>query len=217
MTLCHLIPLLLLLPYNIQAQKCLKLTNSKACPAFQNYYISIGATPSIPQPAWLNAVNDITSFDKAILNHLNSSSYTQSFWTSQLGCVPVNTNSTPYAQYSVSIACAQLVLDPALSLPCNFQYNILPNSLCTSSCQAYANSVASIVNDTRICKKDLNITTNGTTAIMQMCSTDNAVSGTAANGCIAASQNEPLNCGKWFGWGEEEKNSPLWFQPNCWV
>lgn len=196
MSLCLLIPILFLFPYNTYAQNCFKLTNSQACPAFQNYYINIEATPSLPQPSWLSGVNDINSFDEAILAHLNSTQYSQSFWSSQLGCVPVNTNSTPYAQYSVSVACAQLILDPAVSLPCNFQYNILPNSLCASSCQDYASSVTSIVNDARICKKQTNSSTD---SALQLCSSNSALSGTPANGCIDASHNEPFNCGKYLG------------------
>ncbi|KAH8554512.1 hypothetical protein BGW37DRAFT_420218 [Umbelopsis sp. PMI_123] len=198
MSLYILIPLLLLFPHNTDAQNCLKLTDSKACPAFQDYYISLDSTgPSrLPQPQWLNGVHDINSFDNAIFTHLNSTSYSQSFWNDQLGCMPVNTNSTPYAQYSVSVACAQLILDPALSLPCNLQYNILPNPLCTASCQDYATSVAAIVNDTRICSKPSNFSTTGINSIQQMCSNNSALSGTTANGCIDASQNEVLNCGK---------------------
>jgi hypothetical protein len=198
MSLYILIPILLLFPYNTKAQNCLKLTNSKACPAFQNYYINLGSSEmsTLPQPAWLSGVNDINSFDNAILTHLNSTSYAQAFWIDQLGCTPVNTNSTPYAQYSTSVACAQLILDPAVSLPCNFQYNILPNPLCTKSCQDYATSVAAIVNDTRICKKASNFSTNGVNAVQQMCSNNSTLAGTPSSGCVDASQNEVLNCGK---------------------
>jgi hypothetical protein len=192
-----LIPLLLLLPYNITAQQCLKLTDSKACPAFTSYYISLNSTATLQQPSWLNGVNDVAGFDNAIMAHLISTSYSQSFWQSQLGCQSLEAaNRAPYAQYSVSVACAQLILDPTLSLPCNLQYNILPNALCASSCQQYANSVASILNDSRICNKQ---SSNASTeSVQQMCSSDNADSGTYANSCIDASLNERDNCGEFF-------------------
>lgn len=190
-----LIPLLLLLPSSIQAQKCLKLTKSKTCPAFQSYYISVDTTLNLPQPSWLNGVTDIASFDNAIVSYLNSTSYADSFWKTQLGCQPVSSDHAPYAQYSVSILCAQLILDPAVSLPCNFQYNILPNSLCASSCQNYTSSVQSILEDSRICNKQSTSST-GLSALQNICSSDGAISGTAANNCISASANEPQNCGK---------------------
>ncbi|KAL0085596.1 hypothetical protein J3Q64DRAFT_1105037 [Phycomyces blakesleeanus] len=125
--------LYLLIPLS-NGQQCLSLANSTACPAFTNYYVSIGQASFVTYP-WLANVTSIADFDLGLLSYINSSAPWQ-----PLGC-----NGHVYPRFAATVTCSKLVLDYSSSLPCNLENNVLPKLLCRSTCTSNVNSILSLI------------------------------------------------------------------------
>ncbi|KAI9283657.1 hypothetical protein BC943DRAFT_327437 [Umbelopsis sp. AD052] len=167
-------------------QPCMNLQSSQACPAYQQYYVNIPAnTTNYP---WLATVSDVPGFDQALFQYANS---TQNYLQS-LGC----TNGAyptyiPYARYSLSMLCEQIIQD---SQDCNAINNLYPGPLCSDTCMSYVASVAQITSNTSLCQPS-DLRTSELADLTNRCSTWDGYNGTSARGCISGSSNEPLNCG----------------------
>ncbi|KAI9031658.1 hypothetical protein CLU79DRAFT_729533 [Phycomyces nitens] len=131
----HLVFLFLyfLIP-NSNGQQCLSLANSTVCPAFKNYYVSIGQASFATYP-WLVNITSIAEFDLGLLSYINSSTPWQ-----PLGCI-----GHIYPRFAATITCSTIVLDYASSLPCNLENNVLPNLLCRSTCTANIKSLSNLI------------------------------------------------------------------------
>lgn len=168
-------------------QSCMNLQSSKACPAYQQYYVNIPAnTTNYP---WLASVSDVPGFDQALYQYANS---TQNY-LQILGCTNGPYPSyIPYARYSLSMLCEQIIQD---SQDCNAVNNLYPGPLCSDTCMSYVASVAQITSNTSLCQPS-DMRTSEIADLYNRCSTWDGYNGTTARGCISGSANEPLNCGK---------------------
>ena len=197
----------------LDSKGCLLLSSSKACPAFNQYYI--GITDQLKSTySFLSNVTDVTSFDNALSDYFSSTSYLQ-----QLGCTSSNNNNDTqqqqnnnnnnekdntgafYPRYSLSRLCALLVHDGTGSLACNFGQSITPMPLCQSTCNEWTDSLE---NNTISSGATTNEDNNDKTVTCSSsiygsyeleCSSWPAFSGTSGS-CILGSVNEPDNCGK---------------------
>ena len=176
---------------------CMSLASSKACPAFDQYYIGLGLADRY---SYLAGANDVDSFDQKLFAYVNSTGD----YLLPLGCS--GNSKVAYARYSLSRLCVGLIQDASDSLPCNFQHNLTPPPLCQATCDAWIDSVAMITNDTDVCA-DSTQRSNGIADFQSQCSSWQGYNGTDAGGCISGLVNEPGNCGK-KRCGEASKAGP---------
>ncbi|KAI8378358.1 hypothetical protein BD560DRAFT_390149 [Blakeslea trispora] len=132
---------------------CFSLNGSTACPAFQNFYISI--TGNQNRYPFLTNVTDIQSFDSALIHYAHSSD----LYLAPLGCSnnkAIASTSIPYARYSLTYMCATLIQDSISSLPCNYQHNLNPPPLCQTTCFDYVANLDSITsNNLNMCPNQI--------------------------------------------------------------
>ncbi|KAI8143515.1 hypothetical protein BJV82DRAFT_514976 [Fennellomyces sp. T-0311] len=166
---------------------CMSLTSSKACPAFDQYYIGLGLADRY---SYLAGTTDVDSFDQSLFAYVNSTGD----YLLPLGCSK-DSGKVSYARYSLSRLCAGLIQDATDSLPCNFQHNLTPPPLCQTTCDAWISSVTMITNDTQVCA-DSGQRSSAIADLESQCSSWQGYNGTDANACISGSVNEPGNCGK---------------------
>lgn len=175
------------LPSLITAQ-CMNLQQSRACPAYQQYYVNIPTNAT--QYPWLASVTDVPGFDEALFQYANSTSN----YLQLLGCTDGPYISyIPYARYSVTMLCEQLVQD---ALDCNALNKLYPAPLCSDTCLSYVASVAQITSNATLCKQSSQRTSD-IADLQNRCSTWAGYNGTTNNQCISGSYNEPLNCGRY--------------------
>ncbi|KAI7872800.1 hypothetical protein BDF14DRAFT_1748770 [Spinellus fusiger] len=166
---------------------CLSLLNSKACPAFSEFYVGVpGLAERYP---FLYNITDILSFDESLLAYVHSTAD----YLAPLQCThQAYTTKIPYARYSLTRICTGLVQDPDYSLPCSYKVNQAPPPLCEITCENYMDSVTQITSDISLCpdqaQKDALLLT-----LKSQCTTWQGYNGTG--NCIMGAANEPDNCG----------------------
>ncbi|KAI8095064.1 uncharacterized protein B0P05DRAFT_449199, partial [Gilbertella persicaria] len=167
---------------------CFSLKGSTTCPAFQNFYISLTGNES--RYPFLANVTDISSFDTALTEYVNSAN----LYLSPLGCTnrAIVPTTIPYARYSFSYMCATLIQDSLYSLPCNYQHNLSPPPLCQSTCLDYMASVESITNNIDMCPNQIEQDSQFEN-LNSSCIYWSGLNGTY--NCIIGLANEPDNCG----------------------
>ncbi|GFZ51123.1 hypothetical protein JCM24511_08881 [Saitozyma sp. JCM 24511] len=181
----------------IDANGCLRLVGSVACPGFASSYIN----PSNLSNAfpWMDTVTDVTSFDIAALNYFTDPYEWQATkFERELGCTNA---STAVIRWERTVLCSQWV-NERWSVQCGQYYNTStttssPKMICQSTCLEYSASEYAVVNSTTYCpgpdttngnrtynlNKDFVDCTNWTTL-----ATNNSAT------CVSGSSNEG-NCG----------------------
>ncbi|KAI7871463.1 hypothetical protein BDF14DRAFT_1761253 [Spinellus fusiger] len=168
---------------------CVLLQDSRACPAFQQFYVGIAGLST--QYPFMTNVTSVEAFDQSLFNYVNSTSY----YLFPLGCLSSNYNPTvPYARYSLSSLCALMIQDPKGSLPCNYQYNLIPPPLCRSTCDDWASSLRDITSEPSVCSDSLQRNTT-LDSLELRCTSWQGYNGTSNTNCISGIANEPENCG----------------------
>lgn len=181
--------LLLLSTTSAQENQCLSLQNSKTCPAFKKFYISLGGNAN--RYPFLANVTDINSFDDGMKNLMK----TANPYYEQLGCsnkASTSTTTIPYARYSLSYLCASLIQDNLYSLPCNYGFGVNPPPLCQSTCFEYTASVEAITTNTDVCLNQAEQSSQ-LQNLNSTCVYWSGLNGTVD--CIPGIANEPDNCG----------------------
>ena len=158
----------------LESDGCLKLESSKACRAFDQYYVDISTLAS--SYSFLSNVNNVASFDTSLHDYLATTSPMQ-----DIGCA----NDTQYARYSLTHTCA-LLIHNTQSLTCNYNRGVSPEPMCQSSCDAWVDSISTLLQ-----KEDSQCSTS---SYQEQCDGWPAFSGTDTS-CILGSDNEPDNCG----------------------
>ncbi|KAI8373144.1 uncharacterized protein BYT42DRAFT_548127 [Radiomyces spectabilis] len=177
----------------ILAQQCLSLAQSKACPAFTDYHISINHPDFVMLP-WLANISTVEAFDDAFYQYVHSLAFSRDF----LGC---NTTAL-YPRYAITVTCAAIVSDGPSSLPCNFERNILPRPLCQSTCDDFATAVEALAHTGPGCSHPFQPKNASRFAnVLERCQVNALTSGAKDTDCILGSVNEPRNCG--FGDSEQ--------------
>ncbi|KAI9269115.1 hypothetical protein BDA99DRAFT_435361 [Phascolomyces articulosus] len=168
---------------------CISLASSKACPAFEQYYVGFPGLAS--RYSYLANVTNLDSFDQSLFAHVQSTND----YLLPLGCSSSSKESAPYARYSLSRLCAGLIQDVTDSLPCNFQHNLTPPPLCKATCDDWISSVDMITNNNDVCSGDTTQRNSTILDLQNQCSSWQGYNGTDSEGCIAGQVNEPNNCG----------------------
>ncbi|KAG2198474.1 hypothetical protein INT47_004461, partial [Mucor saturninus] len=168
---------------------CISLANSKTCTAFSQFYIGLPGLGT-EYPFLLNTTT-IEEFDKRLLSFVNSTSS----YLFPLGCLSSNYNPTiPYARYSITKLCAAMIQSPSHSLPCNFDYDLVPPPLCQKTCIEWVDSIDHITHNPRVCSDS--IQRNDSLAnFLDQCHTWEGFNGTVSDNCISGIANEPYTCG----------------------
>ncbi|KAI7907910.1 uncharacterized protein BX663DRAFT_482161 [Cokeromyces recurvatus] len=165
-------------------QSCFSLKGSSTCPAYEDYYISL------LEYSFLENVTDIASFDEAMIKHVKSSD----FFLIPLGCENkvLKSETIPYARYSLTYLCANLIQDSYYSLPCNYDHKLSPPPLCRQTCFQYMSSVNEITNSVSLCPNQA----EKREMILNMNSSCEYWSGLNATfNCVIGIANEPNLCG----------------------
>ncbi|KAI9016563.1 hypothetical protein CLU79DRAFT_837616 [Phycomyces nitens] len=166
---------------------CMSLQYSTACPAFSQFYVGI---PGLAERySFMTNVTDVKSFDESLLTYV----YSTADYLSPLGCTnKAYTTNIPYARFSMTRVCTELIQDSDYSLPCNYKNNQAPPPLCQSTCNDYMDSVARITNDTTLCP-DQEQRNDALLNLRTQCEYWQGYNGTG--NCIMGVANEPNNCG----------------------
>lgn len=170
-----------------QDVSCLLLQSSKACRAFQQYYVGVSGLSS--SYSFLSNVTDVVSFDEALYTYVQSSAD----YLSQLGCRASNNDTqAPYARYSLTQLCSELINNAIYSQPCNWDHNITSEPVCQSTCESWISSIEAILSqDSSLCPNQATLN-QSLISLETQCQTAVAYS----TQCITGSDNEPDNCGK---------------------
>jgi hypothetical protein len=158
------------------------LAGSTACPAFAQYYAGM----SKPAFDWLAPVWNITAFDDAVHNYVQTT-----FWD-QFNC----TAKPVYARYTMSIICQRIVNDNDDSEQCSTMYEVSPPSLCQTTCNQQVQDVKSLVQSH--CQSTMTLTalSNHIDTYSRQCQNDAALNVTTSQSCMLGMVNEPDYCGK---------------------
>ncbi|KAL0082891.1 hypothetical protein J3Q64DRAFT_1151233 [Phycomyces blakesleeanus] len=168
---------------------CVLLQGSRACPAFQQFYVGLPGLST--QYSFIGNATTTESFDQSLFNYVNSTSN----YLFPLGCLSSNYNPTvPYARYSLSRLCALMIQDSEDSLPCNYQHNLIPPPLCQQTCDDWVDSIKEITNDPAVCSSSLQRNTTLASLSLQ-CVSWQGFNGTGDTNCVSGIANEPENCG----------------------
>ncbi|KAI9474134.1 MAG: hypothetical protein EXX96DRAFT_580714 [Benjaminiella poitrasii] len=184
--------LLLFMSNKIMAQgdsmSCFSLNGSTTCPAYHEFYISLSGTQKLYP--FLENVTDIASFDEAMTNYVKS----YNLYLSSMGCADkASTSETiPYARYSLTYLCTNLVQDTMYSLPCNYQYNLSPPPLCQQTCFQYTASIQDITDDVSVCPNQVEKQST-LDYLNSSCIYWDGLNGTV--NCMIGMANEPNLCG----------------------
>ncbi|KAI9489822.1 hypothetical protein BDB00DRAFT_769863 [Zychaea mexicana] len=178
----------------VRAQNtCVSLASSKACPAFDQYYVGLPGLAD--RYSYMANVTDVASFDESLFAYVK----TTGDYLLPLGCNSDYGNGAPYARYSLSRICAGLIQDVNNSLPCNYEHNLTPPPLCKTTCDAWISSIETITSDTSVCQDSV-LRNNTISNLQNQCASWQGYNGTASESCISGSVNEPGNCGTCFLW-----------------
>ncbi|KAI7860321.1 hypothetical protein BDC45DRAFT_99501 [Circinella umbellata] len=168
---------------------CISLASSKACPAFEQYYVGFPGLAN--RYSYLANVTDLDSFDQSLLAQVHSTDE----YLLPLGCSSKDNDNVPYARYSLSRLCAGLIQDADDSLPCNFQHNLTPPPLCKTTCDDRVSSIEMITSNEDACSVDTTRRNNTIADLKNQCTSWQGYNGTDSQNCIAGQVNEPNNCG----------------------
>ncbi|KAI9475741.1 MAG: hypothetical protein EXX96DRAFT_574457 [Benjaminiella poitrasii] len=168
---------------------CVSLAQSTVCSAFSQFYVGLPGLGS-EYPFLINTTT-IKEFDLRLLEYVNSTSD----YLFPLGCLSSNYNPTiPYARYSLTRLCAELIQNPTYSLPCNFDYGLHPPPLCRQTCVEWVHSITEITENPRVCSDSVQ-RNDSLASYNDHCNTWEGFNGTIAENCISGIANEPYSCG----------------------
>ncbi|KAI8099167.1 uncharacterized protein BX664DRAFT_289128 [Halteromyces radiatus] len=168
---------------------CLSLRDSKACPAFHQFYVSTGVVDRYPFLP--NNISTIQELDNGLFSYVNSTSD----YLLPLGCLSTNYSpNVPYARYAITKMCARLIQDEEDSLPCNTEHHVIPPPLCRSTCLDWVNSITAITSQPSVCSDSIQ-RTDALANYTNHCLSWQGYNATTDDNCIAGFANEPENCG----------------------
>ncbi|SMQ53991.1 unnamed protein product [Zymoseptoria tritici ST99CH_3D7] len=170
------------------AQDCIPLRDSTACPAFNSASISTNRDLTGLFP-FLSSVTDTSSFDSGLTSYI-AGGFTELRFQDLIGCSNVNLDNTTafYARYTTSVLCNAIVQN---SIDACGLTGDATTPLCANSCADYAESEQEIV-ASDVCGNA------GNNALTQVRAdfTNCALPARAITGdCIEGSANEQNDCG----------------------
>ncbi|KAI2624210.1 hypothetical protein GGR54DRAFT_565960 [Hypoxylon sp. NC1633] len=177
-------------PGAMAQEKCVSLTNSTACPAFQSASVSTNDFLKGLFP-FLAYVTDTASFDRQFNSYLQTG-YVQKQYQQLLGCGDIDLVNTTnlYARFTTSVICNAIIQNSLT--PCQLS-DEASRPLCADSCAHYAESEAYLAADTSLCPSSFTGRQDQIRADFVNCALP--ADSLSSSSCIQGIINEPDNCG----------------------
>ncbi|KAL4865481.1 hypothetical protein BDV12DRAFT_149059 [Aspergillus spectabilis] len=168
---------------------CISLSGSTQCPAFNASSISTNPNLYTDFP-FLQNVSSLSDFDRELDSYVLGS-YVQSKYSVFLGCQGVDLSNTSdyYARYTTSTICNGLI--QRSETDCDLSAD-QTRPLCAEDCALMASSEEEIVVNDELCSDRRSDYLDQIRSDFAVCTGPN---GSLTGACIAASDNEPIECG----------------------
>ncbi|KAI1103095.1 hypothetical protein F4804DRAFT_333592 [Jackrogersella minutella] len=177
-------------PVSMAQDKCIPLTGSTNCPAFQSASVSTSSYVTGLFP-FLQYVSDTASFDKQLSQYLQTD-YVQKQYQSLLGCgnIDLVNNTNLYARFTTSVICNAIIQNSITACSLSDQAS---RPLCADSCAHYAESEAYLAADPNLCPSSSSGRQDQIRADFVNCALP--ADSLSSSSCIQGISNEPDNCG----------------------
>ncbi|KAI5868493.1 hypothetical protein GGS23DRAFT_33601 [Durotheca rogersii] len=170
--------------------RCIPLTGSTTCSAFQSASVStnsflVGLFP------FLQYVSDTASFDRQFSQYLQTD-YVRRQYQTLLGCGSIDLVNTTdlYARFTTSVICNAIIQNSVTACGLSERAS---RPLCADSCAHYAESEAYLAADTNLCPSSSNNRQDQIRADFVNCALP--ADSLSSSSCIQGIANEPDNCG----------------------
>lgn len=178
------------IPGSMAQDRCISLSGSTTCPAFQSSSVSTSnyVTGLFP---FLQYVSDTASFDKQLSQYIQLD-YVQKQYQNLLGCGNIDRVNTTnlYARFTTSVICNAIIQNSINACSLSDEAS---RPLCADSCAHYAESEAYLAADTDLCPSSSNGRQDQIRADFVNCALP--ADSLSSSSCIQGITNEPDNCG----------------------
>ncbi|OTA63666.1 hypothetical protein K449DRAFT_394230 [Hypoxylon sp. EC38] len=177
-------------PGSMAADRCIPLTGSTTCPAFQSASVSTNSYLT-GLFSFLQYVSDTASFDKQLSQYIQTD-FVQKQYQNLLGCGNIDLVNTTdlYARFTTSVICNAIIQNSITACGLSDQAS---RPLCADSCAHYAESEAYLAADTNLCPSSSGGRQDQIRADFVNCALP--ADSLSSNSCIQGINNEPDNCG----------------------
>ncbi|KAI0840959.1 hypothetical protein F5Y06DRAFT_234274 [Hypoxylon sp. FL0890] len=177
-------------PGSMAEDRCIPLTNSTTCPAFQSASVSTNSYLT-GLFSFLQYVSDTASFDKQLSQYVQTT-YVQKQYQNLLGCGNIDLVNTTdlYARFTTSVICNAIIQNSITACSLSDEAS---RPLCADSCASYAESEAYLAADTNLCPSSSSGRQDQIRADFVNCALP--ADSLSSSSCIQGITNEPDNCG----------------------